>query len=190
MDKTDIKQEQAVTEEKKTEDEIVINMEESHLTDFEKENAFLKLQLQEAKDQVLRGLADAENLRKRFTKEIQDSQKYAISNFAKEMTSVLENLYRATDHLNPELLENEQISKIAQGVDMTRKELINILEKQGVKRILPQVGDKFDHNIHQAISQMANPDCPNDTVMAVVEAGYVLNDRLLKPAMVVVAKNS
>lgn len=173
----------------KTEEEISINMEETNLNEAEQKIALLNLQVSELKDQLLRGLADSENLRKRLTKEIQDAQKFAVSNLAKEMTSVLENLYRATEHLTPELLENEQVNKIAQGVDMTRNEFTSVLEKFGVKRISPQIGEKFDHNFHQAISQQQDANHPNESILAVVQAGYVLNDRLLRPAMVVVSRS-
>jgi molecular chaperone GrpE len=148
----------------------------------------LEEQVQELKNQILLSLADSENVRKRAIKEVADAQKYAVGKFAESLTSVLDNLYRSTEHLNDELLKNEVVRKIYEGIDITRKEFLTVLEKHGVKRIFPQIGDKFDHNFHQALSQQSSADYPNESILNVVQAGYLLNDRLLKPAMVVVSQ--
>jgi molecular chaperone GrpE len=149
----------------------------------------LEEQVKELKNQVLRGLAETENVRKRAAKEMAEYQKYSISKLTESLINVLENLYRSTEHLSEESLQNEVIKKISEGIEITRKEFLNILEKNGVKRILPKIGDKFDHNFHQALSQQASLDYPSDTIIHVVQAGYVLNERLLKPAMVIVSKS-
>ena len=148
----------------------------------------LEEQVQELKNQILLSLADSENVRKRAIKEVADAQKYAVGNFAESLINVLENLYRSTEHLNDELLKNEAVRKIYEGIDITRKEFLTVLEKHGVKRIFPQIGDKFDHNFHQALSQQPSADYPNESILNVVQAGYLLNSRLLKPAMVVVSQ--
>ena len=155
--------------------------------DNQKRIAILEEQAQDLKDQMLRALAEGDNIRKRAIKEVADAQKYAVSGFANDLTNVLENLYLSTEHLNEESLQNEEIKKISEGIDITRKEFITVLEKNGVKRIAPKSGDKFDHNFHQALSQQCHEDYPNETILHVVQAGYVLSDRLLRPAMVVVS---
>ena len=148
----------------------------------------LEEQVQNLKNQVLLSLADSDNVRKRAIKEVADAQKYAVGKFAESLTNVLENLYRSTEHLNDELLKDEVVRKISEGIDITRKEFLIVLEKHGVKRISPQIGEKFDHNFHQALSQQPSADYPNESILHVVQAGYILNDRLLKPAMVVVSQ--
>lgn len=148
----------------------------------------LRTQVQDLKDTILRGLAENENLRKRHTRELADAQKYAVSNLVKDMTNVLENLYRATEHIGEEMLNNELLKKLVEGIDITRREFVTTLERFGVKRIMPQIGDKFDHNYHQALSQQLSDEYPSDSIVAVVQAGYALEDRLLRPALVVVSK--
>lgn len=148
----------------------------------------LRTQVQDLKDTILRGLAENENLRKRHTRELADAQKYAVSNLVKDMTNVLENLYRATEHVDKEMLNNDLLKKLVEGLDITRREFIATLERFGVRRIMPQIGDKFDHNYHQALSQQPSDEYPSDSIVAVVQAGYALEDRLLRPALVVVSK--
>lgn len=147
------------------------------LEEKEKEVATLK-------DQSLRALAEVENIRRRAERDQQDTAKYAVSKFASDLVAVLENLQRAIDAVPAD----QKSSPLAVGVEMTLKELLGAFEKHGIKRIDP-AGQKFDHNFHQAISQVENAEVEAGTVLQVVQAGYVIHDRLLRPAMVVVSTN-
>lgn len=139
------------------------------------------------KDQALRALAEAENTRRRAERELADMSKYAVTGFARDLVSVLENLQRAVDSIPAELKESQPaVANLAVGIDMTLKELLGVFARQGIQRIDP-IGQKFDHNFHQAVAQMEVPDAEAGTVVQVLQAGYVIHDRLLRPAMVGVA---
>jgi molecular chaperone GrpE len=139
------------------------------------------------KDQALRALAEAENTRRRAEREVADSAKYAVSSFARDLVNVLENLQRATDAISPELRASQPaVASLATGVEMTLQELLQVFERHGIKRINP-VGEKFDHNFHQAVAQVESADAEAGTVVQVLAAGYSIHDRLLRPAMVSVA---
>lgn len=143
----------------------------------------------ELKDRALRTMAEMENLRRRTEKEIKDTRVYAVSGFARDMLSVSDNLRRALDSV-PEELRNAVdagIKALIEGVEMTERDLLSQLEKHGVKKLQPE-GQKFDPNFHQAMFEVPNPDVPNNTVVQVVQAGYQIGDRVLRPAMVGVAK--
>lgn len=142
------------------------------------------------KDQLIRALAETENVRKRGQRDIEETNKYAITGFARSMVSVLENMLRATASISEELRNsNDQVKNLYLGVEMTQKELMAAFEKHGVRRIEP-MGEKFDHNLHQAVVQIESPDKEPGTILQVLQAGYVIHDRLLQPAMVGVAKKS
>lgn len=139
------------------------------------------------KDQALRALAETENTRRRGERELADMSKYAVTGFARDLVSVLENLQRAVDSIPAEMKEKEQaVANLAIGVEMTLKELLGVFNRQGIERIDP-MGQKFDHNFHQAIAQIDTPDAEAGTVVQVLQAGYKIHDRLLRPAMVGVA---
>lgn len=154
------------------------------------EIAQLKEQLADMREKWMRAVAEAENTRKRAQKDKEETSRYAISGFARDMAAVLENLIRASSNI-PESArqENELLKTLGEGVDLTRNELLNIFEKYGIKRIHP-LGEKFDHNFHQAMVQVENNEVEPGTVVEVVQAGYSLQDRLLMPAMVAVSKRS
>jgi molecular chaperone GrpE len=142
------------------------------------------------KDQSLRALAEVENIRRRSEREQADTAKYAVSKFAGDLVSVLENLMRATSSITDEQRESSPLFKnLAVGVEMTLKELLTSFEKYGIKRIDP-LGQKFDHQLHQAVAQIESPDAEAGTVVQVLQAGYVIHDRLLRPAMVGVAASA
>jgi molecular chaperone GrpE len=143
-----------------------------------------------AKDQVLRALAEAENTRRRAERDVQESAKYGITSFARDLVGVLENLQRAVASI-PQSLKDEQpaVATLATGVEMTLNEMLTSFTKQGIKRIDP-MGQKFDHNLHQAVAQIPVPDAQEGTVVQVLQAGYTIHDRLLRPAMVGVAMKS
>ena len=142
------------------------------------------------KDQSLRALAEVENIRRRAEREQADTSKYAVSKFAGDLVSVLENLMRATSSITEEQRESSPVFKnLAVGVEMTQQELLSIFEKYGIRRIDP-LGQKFDHQLHQAVAQIASADAEAGTVVQVLQAGYVIHDRLLRPAMVGVATSA
>ena len=141
------------------------------------------------KDQLLRMAADSENLRKRSAKQVEDASKFAVNGFAKDLIDALENLYLATNAIPAERLEEEnEFSKLFKGVEMTKSTFLSVFEKHGIKRIFPNVGDAFDHNFHEAVAQVPQPDLAENAVVNVMRAGYALHERLIKPAMVVVSK--
>ena len=155
----------------------------------------LKEQLQQAiaekaefKDQVLRVSAEMENLRKRYEKQLDDMRKFAVTNFAKDLMSVMDNLHRALEFPPKNVDENPELKNIFAGVSLTRDELDNVFKKYAIIRIMPQEKDQFDYNLHQAASQIVTNDYAPDQIIKVMQSGYMMNDRLLRPAMVVVAK--
>jgi len=147
-------------------------------------------ELAQLKDQILRMAAESENIRKRNAKQLEDANKFAVNNFAKDLIEVLENLYLATDAIPAEALEeeNSSLASIFKGVEMTKTTLLNVFDKYGVKRIYPNIGENFDHNFHQAVAHIEHPDFNENAITSVMRAGYALHDRLIKPAMVVVSK--
>ncbi|MEI7668830.1 MAG: nucleotide exchange factor GrpE [Pseudomonadota bacterium] len=139
------------------------------------------------KDQYLRSIAEAENLRTRFKRENEETAKYATTKFARDMVDVLENLTRASSSISEEARNSSEVVKqVAEGIDMTITQLTGIFERNGIKRIDP-VGEKFDHSLHQAVTTVENKDVAAGTVLQVLQAGYVLHDRLLRAAMVAVS---
>lgn len=144
-------------------------------------------ELAAAKDQTLRALAEAENTRRRAEREVGDMSKYAVTGFARDLVSVIENLQRAVESIPADLKQSQPaVGNLATGVEMTMAELLKVFERQGIKRIDP-LGAKFDHNFHQAVAQVDSPDIEPGTVVQVLQAGYIIHDRLLRPAMVGVA---
>lgn len=147
----------------------------------------LETELAEAKDRLLRALAEVENTRRRAQREREDLQKYAIAGFARDLLSPVDNLRRALDSVPEAEINDPKLRGLLDGVAATERELLAALERHGVKRIDPK-GEKFDHNFHQAIFEAENSGQPAGTVVEVLQPGYVLHDRLLRPAMVGVAK--
>lgn len=139
----------------------------------------LEGELAKMKDTVLRAAAESENVRRRAAKEVEDANKYGVSTFAKDLLSVAENLTRARD----DLPTDERA-----GVELTLKELLSIFERRGIQRIEPKPGEKFDHNYHQAMVQIEDPKFEPGAIIQVMQAGYVMHDRLLRPALVSVCK--
>ncbi|AXS39072.1 nucleotide exchange factor GrpE [Breoghania sp. L-A4] len=143
------------------------------------------------KDQTLRTLAEMENLRRRTEREVRDAKQYAVASFARDMLTVSDNLSRALEALPAETRESadEGLKALIDGIGMTEREMLNQLEKHGVRPINPE-GEKFDPNFHQAMFEVPNADVPNGTVVQVVQTGYVIGERVLRPAMVGVAKGA
>lgn len=150
--------------------------------------AALETEIGQLKDQLLRALAETENTRRRLQRERDDAHKYAVSGFARDMLSVADNLRRALDAIPAEAIrEDEALKALADGVKLTEDELRAAFKRHGIEKIDPQ-GEKFDHNFHQAMLQVENSGHPAGTVAQVLAPGYTLHGRLLRPAMVGVAK--
>ncbi|SDU47619.1 nucleotide exchange factor GrpE [Stappia sp. ES.058] len=149
----------------------------------------LKSENAEMKDRVLRTMAEMENLRRRTEKEIRESRQYSVANFARDMLGVGDNLRRALEAISDDARASadEAMRVLIDGVELTEREMINQLEKHGVKKLDPE-GERFDPNFHQAMFEVPNTEVPNNTVVQVVQAGYVIGDRVLRPAMVGVSK--
>ena len=140
------------------------------------------------KDQLLRSLAEMENMRRRGERDREETAKYAITGFAREMLSVADNLRRALENIPADArATDEMLNTLAIGVEATERELMAIFERFGVKRIEPS-GQIFDPNFHQAIAEVPGTGKPAGTVVETMRPGYVIHDRLLRPAMVAVAK--
>ena len=150
--------------------------------------AELENEAAELKDKLLRALAESENVRRRALRDRQDAAKYGIANFAREMLGVADNLRRALDHVDAEARkESEAIENLAAGVEMTERAMLDAMERSGVKPI-EAMGQKFDHNFHEAMFEAPDPTKPSGTVIQELEKGYMLADRLLRPARVGVSK--
>ena len=141
----------------------------------------------EFKDKALRTLAEMENLRKRTEREVADARLYGNASFARDVLAIADNLQRALDAIEPELRNDEKMKSFIEGVELTERELLKVLAKHGVKKFSPQ-GEKFDPNLHQAMFELEHPELPPGHVAQVIQAGYTLGDRVLRPAMVAVAK--
>ncbi|MBT5038600.1 MAG: nucleotide exchange factor GrpE [Rhodospirillaceae bacterium] len=142
----------------------------------------------ELKDQLLRALAETENVRRRAKKDVADAGRYGIANFARDMLSVSDNMARALESIPDGAREESEIVKaLVEGVEMTARELATALERHGIKQVNP-LGEKFDYNLHQAMFEAPATGQPDGTIIEVVQAGFVIGDRLLRPAMVGVAK--
>jgi molecular chaperone GrpE len=141
----------------------------------------------EFRDQWLRALAEMENLRQRLEKEKKEQVRYAIRHFAKEMLAVSDNLERALKSIPEHLLDQESIQPLIQGISLTYQELEKTLEQFGIKK-LSALGESFDPHYHQVVSEREEEGCTPQTVLQVLQEGYLLHDRLLRPALVVLCK--
>ena len=149
----------------------------------------LDRELADTKDRLLRTLAEMENMRKRTEREVADARVYGITAFARDILTVADNMHRAMQALDDELRAKADsgVKALLDGVELTERELMNALEKHGVKRIEP-LGQKFDPNRHQAMYEVEDASVPSGTVVQVVQAGYLIGDRVLRPALVAVAE--
>jgi len=144
---------------------------------------------EELKDRALRVAADMENLRRRTARDVHDARTYAVANFARDMLSVSDNRRGALEAIPPEVKASGDagFKALIEGVDLTERAMLSALERHGVKKLAPE-GEKFDPNFHQAMFEVPNADVPAGTVVQVVQPGYSIGDRVLRPAMVGVAK--
>jgi molecular chaperone GrpE len=149
----------------------------------------LKAENEELKDRTLRTVAEMDNLRKRTAREMTDARTYAVSNFARDLLAVGDNLQRAIQAVPAEKRESgsEEFKALIEGVELTERELLKALTRAGVNKFNPE-GEKFDPNFHQAMFELPDPNLPNNSVAQVVQEGYKIGERVLRPAMVGVAK--
>lgn len=149
--------------------------------------AALQAELAQAKDAMLRALADAENTRRRAEKQAAEARIYAIDKFARDLLPVADTLTRALESLSPQARESadDAVRNVIEGVEMTERVMLEVFARNGLKRIGAK-GDAFDPNLHQAVAQ-APADTPANTLAEVMQAGFVLGERTLRPAMVVVS---
>jgi len=152
------------------------------LQNLQAENADLK-------DKVLRTLADMENLRRRTEKEVADAKTYGVTSFARDMLTFADNLRRAVDSMPAELREGADgpVKTLVEGLELTERDFLSRLARYGVKRLEPE-GARFDPNMHEALFEIPNEEVPSGTVMQVVEAGYAIGDRVLRPAKVGISR--
>lgn len=144
-------------------------------------------EIADLKDKLLRAVAETENTRRRAQRDREDAAKYGVSNFARDVLAVADNLRRALDSVPEDQTDNEVIKTLVAGVELTENELKAAMERHGIREVNPE-GEKFDHNLHQAMFEVPNTGQPDGTVVQVMQVGYTIHDRLLRPAMVGVAK--
>jgi molecular chaperone GrpE len=151
-------------------------------TDLEREHADMK-------DRLLRTLAEMENLRKRTEREVTDARLYGASSFARDMLGVADNMRRALEAVPAEARAHAEagMKALLDGVELTERELLKGLEKNGVRQFTPQ-GEKFDPNVHQAMYEVPDPSVPAGSIVQVVQPGYMIGERVLRPALVGISK--
>jgi molecular chaperone GrpE len=163
----------------RAEDDAVAALDEAQVEALRAEAASLK-------EQALRYAAEVENMRRRTEREVNDTRAFAISKFAKDLLGVADNLSRALEHA-PRDAEDPLVRNLAVGLEMTQKDLQTAFERNGLKRIEPAVGEKFDPHRHQAVMEQTSSEVAPGTVVQVLQTGYDLFGRIVRPAMVVVA---
>lgn len=148
-----------------------------------------KAEAADMRDRYLRLAAEMDNLRRRTARDVKDAKSYSVAGFARDMLAVSDNLRRALDAIPAEAREagDAGFNALIEGVEMTERAMLSALERHGVQKLEP-VGQKFDPNFHQAMFEIPNAEVPNNTVVQVVQAGYTIGERVLRPAMVGVAK--
>ena len=144
-------------------------------------------ELAELNDRLLRSLAETENVRRRAKRDREETAKFAVSGFARDVLAVADNLRRALEAVPEDAADNEALGSLVGGIELTERELAAILQRHGVEKIAAE-GEKFDHNLHEAMFEIPTADAEPGTVIQVVETGYVLNGRLLRAARVGIAR--
>lgn len=166
--------------------EAEISLEELELKE---DQAFTTLQaeIEDLRNRVLYAQAETQNVRRRLEKEKADASVYAATAFARDMLSVADNLARALTAIGGDLLEDEKLKPVLTGIEMTARELENVFQRHGVSKIVA-MGEALDPNRHQAMLEIERPDAPPGTIVEEMQSGYMIKDRLLRPALVCVAK--
>ena len=195
MNEDNIKEE-TILDEEKTDDaqsnETNESAEDSNENNSDSpENIIEKLneEIQDLKDQRLRAAAELENFRKRAEKDQADALKYGVSNFAKEIINIKDNVERAQSSISEDVRSNDAVKSIVEGLDMIAQSAVATFEKIGIKKI-ESLNEKFDHNLHQAMIEIENNEVEPGTIVQELISGYTMHDRLLRPAMVGVSKKT
>ena len=167
------------------------NEKESSETKNETEELTFEERLKDTEEKLLRSLAEIENQRRRFEKDIKDAFEFGSFNFAKESLAILDNLQRAKEAINNDekLKTNKDLDKFLENITIIEKDLISIFERNKIKKIHTQ-NTKFDPNLHQAMSEILDDKHKPGTIIQEIQAGYMFGDRLLRPALVAVAKKN
>ena len=188
--------EENILDEKKTDDtqseethEIVEDLNENNADPEENIIDKLNDEIQELKDQRLRAAAELENFRKRAEKDQADALKYGVSNFAKEIINIKDNIERAQSSISEDVRSNDAVKSVVEGLDLIAQSAVSTFEKIGIKKI-DSINEKFDHNLHQAMMEIENDEVEPGTIVQELISGYTLHDRLLRPAMVGVSKKT
>ena len=178
-------------EKKVEENKIVTDDKTSEQTDVKTKEISLEEKLKDTEDKLLRSLAEIENQRRRFEKEIKDAFEFGSFNFAKEILATLDNLQRAKEAIKNDkvLKDNKDLDKFLENITIIEKDLISIFEKNNIKKIDTKDA-KFDPNLHQAMTEIEDNTCESGTIVQEIQAGYMLGDRLLRPALVGVSKKN
>ncbi|GAA5186262.1 nucleotide exchange factor GrpE [Ferrimonas gelatinilytica] len=186
VDQEEINNEQAaeVEAEEVKQDAVEVDPNVQRIAELEAELAAAKETINNQKDSVVRAAAEVENIRRRTAQDIEKARKFALEKFASELLPILDNLERALEIPNR---EEELVKPVLEGVELTQKSFLASIAKFGIEPVDPQ-GDEFNPELHQAISMVPSPDHPANTVMTVMQKGYTLNGRLLRPAMVMVSQ--
>jgi molecular chaperone GrpE len=175
-----------MTDEQTPAEDVAFDTDQASWEDASQEIEALKLEVAALKDQALRYAADAENTKRRAEREMNDARAYAIQKFARDLLDVADNLSRATAH-SPRDSQDAAVTNFIIGVEMTEKELLGAFERNGLKKIDPAKGEKFDPHLHQAVMEQPSDEVSAGGVIQVLQAGYELMGRLVRPAMVAVA---
>ena len=149
----------------------------------------LNEEISNLKDQRLRAIAELENFRKRAEKDQSDALKYGVANFAKEIINIKDNIERAQSSISDEVKTNEAVKSVVEGLDLIAQATVSTFEKIGIKKV-ESINQKFDHNLHQAMMEIEKDEMEPGTIVQEILPGYTLHDRLLRPAMVGVSKNT
>ena len=187
----DVKLDEGTVEEETSLEEAVElqNDDEGEVNESSSSLDELEAKILELKDQLLRTVADSENLRKRLEREKEQTRKFGIANFAKDLLSIADNLGRALDAApNKEDVEDQALENLVLGIQMTEQELQKAFDNNNIRKIDP-LGEKFDYNFHQAMFEVEETDQEPGIVVQVLQPGYAIDDRILRPAMVGVAAN-
>jgi molecular chaperone GrpE len=154
---------------------------------FEDEILGLRAEIAELKDRLLRAVAETDNLRKRAERERHETARYAIVGFARDLVAVADNLGRALQAVPQEARENEAVRTLITGVELTERELLAAFERHGVRKIVPK-GEPFNAHYHQAVAEIVAPGASPGSVVEIIQPGYAIDERLIRAAVVVVAK--
>jgi molecular chaperone GrpE len=155
------------------------------------DDIILKLneEISDLKDQRLRAIAELENFRKRAEKDQSDALKYGVTNFAKEIINIIDNIERAQSSISDEVKNNETVKSVVEGLDLIAQATVSTFEKIGIKKI-ESINKKFDHNLHQAMMEIEKDEIEPGIIVQELLPGYTMHDRLLRPAMVGVSKKT